>query len=86
MELIETGNLGDDPRHLKCLEHGKDAFGNIITPEEGYRLVNPNEQIQRGDRHFDIYGGWTSGGEDYHVRNGHYAGGSGRWRCWSRKS
>lgn len=85
METIKTGNLGGDPRHLKYLEHGKDAFGNIIAPEEGYRLVEPNEQIEMGDRHFDIYGGWTSGGEGYYARNGYRARGMGRWRCWSRK-
>ncbi len=63
-----------------------DAFGNEINPEEGYRFLEGNEIILKGDKHFDIYTGWTSGNEDFYVRNGHHAYFSGgRWTAWERK-
>ena len=68
------------------LKYGHDAFGNILDPEKGYRLLKPNEKIKSKDKHFDIYAGWVSGGEAYAVRSGHYCGDDGgRWTAWERK-
>lgn len=85
-QLITEGNFDNKIHTLKpwC-----DAFGNKVEPPEGYYLLrndkDQNDTVQKGDLHFDIYGGWTSGGEDYHVRNGHYVQSEGRWRAWARK-
>lgn len=85
-KLIEEGNY-DEKIHV--MKDWCDAFGNQVEPPEGYYLLRNdkevNDKIQKGDLHFDIYGGWTSGGEDWHVRNGHYVDSDGRWRAWARK-
>lgn len=68
------------------LENRKDAFGNPVELEEGFRFLENTEKIKKGDYHFDIYGGWVTGGEDYYAENGHYAGYyGGRWTAWARK-
>lgn len=66
------------------LKQNCDAFGNLVEPPKGFRLLK-NEIIIQGDLHFDIYNGWVSGGEDWHVRNKYYSTSEGRWRAWARK-
>lgn len=83
MQLL---NENYDREKHGLLKQGHDAFGNIINPEKGYRLLGPNERIKSKDKHFDIYAGWVSGGEGYAVENGHHCNyRGGRWTAWERK-
>lgn len=68
------------------LKYGHDALGNEIKPEKGYRLLDENEVIQKGDKAFDIYSGWIGGVEKYHAENKHHAYyNGGRWTAWERR-
>ena len=84
MTELLTENYDSKKHHY--LEDGHDAFGNIVEPEKGYRLLD-GEYIESSDRHFDIYNGWEGGGENgYQVKmryTAYYTGG--RWTKWERK-
>lgn len=86
-EVNPNWNLDDVPDRLygkKGIKYGEDIWGNPITVPDGYEMIK-NTPIKIGDIHFDIYGGWTDGGETYAAKRGYYACGEGRWICWARK-
>ena len=66
------------------LRQDRDAFGNKVVPEKGFRLLK-NEVIQYGDKYFDIYAGWTSGQEAFEVENKWFSNKHGRCTSWERK-
>jgi len=75
-----------DRKKHQFLVYGKDAFGNVVEPEPGFRLLNQDEGIKKGDRCFDIYSGWLKGVEGWYAKNdrdAYYYGG--RWTVWERK-
>ena len=84
-KLIKEGNY--DVNVHGYLKAWCDAFGNKVEPPKGYYLLRNdaevNDKVQKGDLHFDIYGGWTDGHGDYH--NGGNVLSEGRWRAWARK-
>ena len=63
--------------------YGKDAYGAILQPPEGYEIAPEGTQIESGWLAFDVYSGWKSGGE-YHSRNKLYTKSDGRWTAWAR--
>lgn len=66
------------------LQSGLDAFGHKVEPEDGYRLVEVGERLEKGDKHFDIYSGWQDGNEGPLIGvEMFYLGG--RWTAWERK-
>ena len=85
-KLILKGNY--DSKIHGHLKMWCDAFGNLVEPPEGYRLLQNNanlkvnDTIQEGDLHFDIYGGWVNGHGEY--ENGQFVLSDGRWRAWAR--
>lgn len=86
-QLILEGNF--DPK-IHTLLNGCDAFGNPIELPEGYRFLGKIkdhewDKIQKGDLHFDIYGGWTDGHGTYCNGTNYYIHQEGRWRAWARK-
>lgn len=87
-KLITEGNY-DVKIHGK-LKPWCDAFGIKVKPPRGYYLLRNdkvrNDKIQMGDIHFDIYSGWTSGGEENSVSQGHFVQSGGRWRAWARSN
>ena len=86
-EVNPNWNLDDVPDRIYgkgTIQYGEDIWRNLITVPDGYEIIK-NTPIKIGDIHFDIYGGWTKGGEDYAAERGHHAHGEGRWICWARK-
>jgi hypothetical protein len=86
-QLILDGNF-DNTTHTN--KKGCDAFGNEIITPEGYRRLGKIsdgvwDKIQKGDLHFDIYGGWTDGHGTYCNETNHYIHEEGRWKAWARK-
>lgn len=84
-KLITEGNY--DEKIHGPLKEWCDAFGKLVEPPVGYRLLQNNDKandiVQQGDLHFDIYGGWTDGRTDWY--DGRYVQSDGRWRAWARK-
>lgn len=86
-QLILEGNF--DPK-IHTYKKGCDAFGNPIELPEGYRFLGKIkdsewDKIQKGDLHFDIYGGWTDGHGDFCNGTYYYIHQEGRWMAWARK-
>jgi hypothetical protein len=72
-KLILEGNF-DKTIHTN--KKGCDAFGNDIIIPNGYRRLGKTEdgwdKIQKGDLHFDIYGGWVDGHGDFCNGSNYY--------------
>lgn len=84
-DISRTANLKDIPDRLWRFKYAHDVWGNPITAPDGYTILG-NVPIELGDIHFDIYGGWARGGEEFAAYNHHFAGfADGRWVCWARK-
>jgi hypothetical protein len=79
-KVIEDGNYNSE---IHSLKHCCDAFGNIIEPPIGFRMLTNSDSIEETDWHFDIYGGWCQGHSKWH--NGINLHCEGRWRGWARK-
>ena len=75
-----------DPEKHSSLVARHDAFGNKVTPENGWFILDGNDLIQKGDKCFDIYEGWLSDSTGFHIINKMYAYyDGGRWTTWERK-
>jgi hypothetical protein len=74
----------DNYAYLPKALYGFDATGDEVKPEPGYRLVNQGEQINEGDKPFDVYSGWIQT-DNWHAQQGRTAKSSGRWTTWERK-
>lgn len=79
-QLILEGNYDSK---IHTLNHNCDAFGNVVEPPEGFRMLTNDDKIEKDDLHFDIYGGWVQGHGE--RNNGSYVHCEGRWRGWARK-
>jgi hypothetical protein len=86
-QLILEGNFD---KSIHTYKKRCDAFGNPIELPEGYRFLGKIkdgewDKIQKGDLHFDIYGGWTDGHGTYCNGTNYYIHQEGRWMAWARK-
>ena len=86
-KLILEGNF-DSKIHSN--KKGCDAYGNPIELPDGYRFLGKIsdgkwDKIQKGDLHFDIYGGWVNGHGTFCNGTNHYIHEEGRWKAWARK-
>lgn len=82
MQLI-TDTIFNGPQP----EYGYDAFGNLLTPPNGYHIVPINNLIDKEDMVFDVYSGWLEPGYcNYVSNNGFYTQSIGRWTTYARKS
>lgn len=85
-KLILEGNF-DNKTHIS--KKGCDAYGNLIVLPEGCRFLGKTEngwdKIQKGDLHFDIYGGWVNGHGKFCNGTNYYIHEEGRWKAWARK-
>jgi len=86
-KLIIEGNF-DNLIHTD--KKNCDAFGNEIITPNGYRRLGKIsegiwDKIQKGDLHFDIYGGWTDGHGTFYNGTNYYIHQEGRWKAWARK-
>lgn len=65
--------------------YGRDCYGDPITPENGYSLIDEGDTIQKGDKPWDVFAGWMES-DGYHARNQICAQSRGRWTTWERKT